>query len=87
MPPLRFSIPPANTDLFFPSHCDACKLLSGSENTLNTVANKDDLKVTKGSPKTYTYHGDSGTVPNAQPWASIPLPYLPTNLHNPSNVV
>ncbi|KAG6999474.1 hypothetical protein G7Y79_00035g071460 [Physcia stellaris] len=41
-------------------HCDACKLLSGGENTLNQIAGKDDLKITKGTVKTYTYTGDSG---------------------------
>lgn len=42
------------------SHCNACKLLSGGENTLNQMANQGDLKITKGSTKTYTYVGDSG---------------------------
>ncbi|KAI4130124.1 MAG: hypothetical protein LQ338_001899 [Usnochroma carphineum] len=41
-------------------HCDACKLLSGGESTLNTIVPKDDLKITKGDLKTYTYQGDSG---------------------------
>ena len=43
------------------SHCDACKLLSGGENTLNQIVPKDALKITKGTTKTYTYTGDSGT--------------------------
>ncbi len=43
------------------SHCDACKLLSGGESTLNQMASEGDLKITKGSTKTYTYYGDSGT--------------------------
>lgn len=45
------------------SHCDACKLLSGAENTLNQMANEGDLKITKGTTKTYTYSGDSGLFP------------------------
>lgn len=45
------------------SHCTACKALSGSENTLNTLTHKDNLSVNKGTPKTYTYHGDSGNNP------------------------
>ncbi len=44
------------------SHCNACKLLSGGENTMNQMGNKEDLKITKGSTKVYTYHGDSGTI-------------------------
>lgn len=44
-----------------PSHCDACKLLSGGETTLNQIVPKDALKITKGTLKTYTYSGDSGT--------------------------
>ena len=43
------------------SHCDACKLLGGGEFTLNQMANEGDLQITKGSTKTYTYTGDSGT--------------------------
>ncbi|MCJ1272850.1 hypothetical protein MMC21_000639 [Puttea exsequens] len=41
-------------------HCNACKLLSGGENTFNQMANQSDFKVTKGELKTYTYKGDSG---------------------------
>ncbi|KAI9704966.1 MAG: hypothetical protein M1836_006746 [Candelina mexicana] len=41
-------------------HCNTCKQLSGSAFTLNQVVPKDAIKVTKGSPKTYTYYGDSG---------------------------
>ncbi|KAL8795850.1 MAG: hypothetical protein Q9195_001730 [Heterodermia aff. obscurata] len=44
-------------------HCDACKLLSGGESTLNQIVPKDALKITKGTTKTYTYTGDSGTAP------------------------
>lgn len=39
------------------------KLLSGGEYTLNTIADKDNVKVTKGDLKTYTYSGDSGNSP------------------------
>lgn len=42
------------------SHCNACKILSGGTYTLNQIIPKDDLKVTKGDLKTYTYYGDSG---------------------------
>ncbi|KAL8673788.1 MAG: hypothetical protein Q9168_001800 [Polycauliona sp. 1 TL-2023] len=41
-------------------HCDACKMLSGSECTLNTLAGKDDINITKGKLGTYDYQGDSG---------------------------
>ncbi|KAI4118996.1 MAG: hypothetical protein LQ345_001027 [Seirophora villosa] len=41
-------------------HCDACKLLSGGESTLNTIVPASDFSITKGEPKTYTYQGDSG---------------------------
>ncbi|MCJ1370975.1 hypothetical protein MMC20_002190 [Loxospora ochrophaea] len=50
-------IPEANHVL---CHCDTCKTLSGSAFTLNTIIPQDDLKITKGSLKTYTYYGDSG---------------------------
>ena len=43
------------------SHCNACKALSGGAYTLNQIIPKDDLKITKGDVKTYTYKGDSGT--------------------------
>ncbi|EHK96206.1 hypothetical protein M7I_8114 [Glarea lozoyensis 74030] len=42
------------------SHCDTCKILSGGTYTLNQIIPKEDLKVTKGNLKAYTYHGDSG---------------------------
>ena len=43
------------------SHCDACKLIGGGcEYTMNAIATKSDVKVTKGSLKTYVYRGDSG---------------------------
>jgi len=41
-------------------HCDACKLQSGGEYTLNQIAPKDAFKLTKGDLKVYTYKGDSG---------------------------
>ncbi|KAL8736350.1 MAG: hypothetical protein Q9181_002478 [Wetmoreana brouardii] len=41
-------------------HCDACKLVSGGEFTLNALAAKDDIKITKGTLKVYDYQGDSG---------------------------
>lgn len=45
------------------SHCDACKLIGGGcEYTMNTIANKSDVHVTKGSLKNYTYRGDSGML-------------------------
>jgi len=41
-------------------HCNTCKTLSGGAFSLNALVPKDDLKITKGSLKTYTYKGDSG---------------------------
>lgn len=41
-------------------HCDACKLQSGGEYTLNQIAPKEAFKLTKGDLKVYTYKGDSG---------------------------
>ena len=41
-------------------HCNACKLQSGGEYTLNQIAPKDAFKLTKGDLKVYTYKGDSG---------------------------
>lgn len=41
-------------------HCEACKLQSGGEYTLNTLAPKDAFTLTKGDLKVYTYKGDSG---------------------------
>ena len=48
------------------SHCNTCKLLSGSAWTLNQIIPKKALKITKGESKikTYTYHGDSGKKDN-----------------------
>ncbi|KAL8786356.1 MAG: hypothetical protein Q9213_002853 [Squamulea squamosa] len=61
-----FHIPPLykqtkiNTKTKTTSHCDACKLLSGGEHTLNTLAAKNDIEITKGTLKCYDYQGDSG---------------------------
>ncbi|KAF4631951.1 hypothetical protein G7Y89_g6177 [Cudoniella acicularis] len=41
-------------------HCDTCKTLGGGSYTLNQVVPKENLNITKGSLKTYTYYGDSG---------------------------
>lgn len=41
-------------------HCLACKMQSGGEYTLNTLAPKDAFTLTKGDLKVYTYKGDSG---------------------------
>ena len=64
------------------SHCDACKVLSGGENTLNQLANEGDLKITKGSTKTYTYTGDSGRKHPRAPLIIFPPCLLP--LHSAS---
>lgn len=40
------------------------KLLSGGEYTLNAIADKANVNVTKGDLKVYTYKGDSGTLPH-----------------------
>lgn len=42
------------------SHCNACKVVGGCEYTLNQIVPKDNLKITKGDLKSYTYKGDSG---------------------------
>jgi hypothetical protein len=39
-------------------------MLSGGTYTLNQIIPKEDLKVTKGNLKAYTYHGDSGKAVN-----------------------
>jgi len=43
-------------------HCNACKVLSGGESTLNQIIPKSALKFTKGGDNLgkYTYQGDSG---------------------------
>ena len=50
-----------NVMLTVSSHCDTCKTLSGGAYTLNTIVPQEDLKITKGDVKAYTYYGDSGT--------------------------
>ena len=45
------------------SHCDTCKYLGGGAYTLNQIVPEEDFKITKGSTKTYTYYGDSGSFP------------------------
>ncbi|KAI9821131.1 MAG: hypothetical protein M1827_003865 [Pycnora praestabilis] len=45
-------------------HCDTCKQLGGGAFSLNQIVNKDAVKITKGTPKTYTYYGDSGKAVN-----------------------
>jgi hypothetical protein len=42
------------------SHCNTCKILGGGAYTLNQIIPKDNLQITKGNLKTYTYTGDSG---------------------------
>ncbi|KAI9808069.1 MAG: hypothetical protein M1826_004366 [Phylliscum demangeonii] len=43
-------------------HCQACKLLSGGEATLNQIVPASGLTITKGKDSLgrYTYRGDSG---------------------------
>ncbi|PGH06290.1 hypothetical protein GX51_02487 [Blastomyces parvus] len=41
-------------------HCDACKIINGSDYTLNQIVPKEDFELTKGTLGTYTYTGDSG---------------------------
>ncbi len=43
------------------SHCDTCKQLGGGAYSLNQIIPQNDLHITKGNTKQYTYHGDSGT--------------------------
>lgn len=35
-------------------------MLSGETFNLNQIVPKENLKITKGTPKSYTYYGDSG---------------------------
>ncbi len=51
---------PSDSQSHILCHCDACKLQSGGEYTLNQLAPKDAFKLTKGDLKVYTYKGDSG---------------------------
>ena len=41
-------------------HCDTCKKLGGGPFSCNQIVPKDDLRITKGSAKIYTYTGASG---------------------------
>ncbi|MCJ1475659.1 hypothetical protein MMC13_004322 [Lambiella insularis] len=41
-------------------HCGTCKKLGGGPYSLNQIIGREDLVITKGSPSTYTYTGDSG---------------------------
>jgi hypothetical protein len=41
-------------------HCDTCKKLGGGPFSCNQIVSKDDLRITKGSPRIYTYTGASG---------------------------
>ena len=79
-PPSRSNRNPADSPPFPHSHCNACKLLSGSENTLNQMANEGDLKITKGETKTYTYYGDSGKLHTCSLCSPSPLPPFPPRL-------
>ncbi|KAI4131677.1 MAG: hypothetical protein LQ347_002869 [Umbilicaria vellea] len=45
-------------------HCDTCKQLGGGAYSLNQIIPENDLKITKGSTKTYTYYGESGKPVN-----------------------
>src|SRR5579859_5315971 len=36
-------------------HCDTCKKLGGGPFSCNQIVPKDDLRITKGSPRIYTY--------------------------------
>ena len=41
-------------------HCDTCKKLGGGPFSCNQIVPSDDLRITKGSPRIYTYTGASG---------------------------
>jgi len=41
-------------------HCDTCKKLGGGPFSCNQIVPKDDLRLTRGSPRIYTYTGASG---------------------------
>jgi hypothetical protein len=45
-------------------HCDTCKKLGGGPFSCNQIVPKDDLRITKGAPKIYTYTGASGKSAN-----------------------
>ncbi|EEH48270.2 uncharacterized protein PADG_04354 [Paracoccidioides brasiliensis Pb18] len=44
-------------------HCDACKVINGSDYTLNQIVPKENFELTKGNLGSYTYDGDSGISP------------------------
>ena len=54
-------------------------MLSGGAYTLNQIIDKNDLQITKGTVKSYTYHGDSGSLnpnlslqtENRRIWSSV----------------
>ncbi|KAL9049475.1 MAG: hypothetical protein Q9206_005508 [Seirophora lacunosa] len=56
-------------------HCDACKLLSGGESTLNTIVPASDFSITKGELKTYSYQGDSGIFFPSSPTLFLSFPF------------
>ena len=41
-------------------HCDTCKKLGGGPFSCNQIVDQGDLRVTKGSPRVYSYTGASG---------------------------
>ncbi|KAH8152478.1 uncharacterized protein LAJ45_03318 [Morchella importuna] len=43
-----------------PNHQMPCKMFGGGEYTVNMMVPKSDVKMTKGTPKVYTYTGESG---------------------------
>ncbi|CZS99423.1 related to DUF636 domain protein [Rhynchosporium agropyri] len=45
-------------------HCDTCKTLGGGSYSLNQIVPKENLKITKGGVKAYSYKGDSGKSVN-----------------------
>ncbi|KAI9830534.1 MAG: hypothetical protein M1819_005492 [Sarea resinae] len=51
---------PEGTESHILCHCDTCKQLGGGAYSLNQIVPQENLKITKGSPKTYTYYGASG---------------------------
>lgn len=71
---LKSSIDPSQLTNKINSHCDTCKALSGGAFTLNQIVPKENLKITKGTPKAYTYYGDSGNCPFSYPHPSTPFP-------------
>ncbi|KAI5363540.1 putative CENP-V/GFA domain, Mss4-like superfamily protein [Septoria linicola] len=41
-------------------HCSTCQKLGGGPYSCNQIISKEDLVITKGTPKVYTYKGASG---------------------------